>query len=431
MNTRADKAQDSNSQRGLNSVYQKKTGTDTGFHIEDNRQEATAQRVLQAMVDGSPQVEQIRQFQAMADHYSAQLPAEKKENRTGLPNNLKAGIENLSGHSMDDVKVHFNSNKPSQLQAHAYAQGTDIHIASGQERHLPHEAWHVAQQKQGRVKPTMQIKGNVNVNVNVNDDAGLEKEADLMGAKASQFVASQAQPAPKSEPQNNPLEKRAAQLQPELNNHVVKPVQKRDIKLLKEPRDVAGIAMAGDLPIQRVEISLRTGQINLPRIYQNPFEPDQYVVMDYAGPDSGIDYYTEINRMCNVMAIVWASNWGAHGNIGFWGFDEADQMRMAKWAAVDVSIASQSARVSSVLNAGDIGVDNFGAVLTQLDDTDSARGVLASAAHAVAIVIRNGKVVIYDSMEGAVTINESLATFTGNFAGYAGIYGWTSAIINS
>jgi len=84
---------------------------------------------------------------------------------------------------MDDVKVHYNSDKPAQLQAHAYAQGSDIHIASGQEKHLAHEAWHVVQQKQGRVKPTLQMKGKVNVN----DDTGLEKEADQMGAKAMQM----------------------------------------------------------------------------------------------------------------------------------------------------------------------------------------------------------------------------------------------------
>jgi|GEM_PF-6626855 len=103
---------------------------------------------------------------------------QRVENNTGLPDNLKAGIENLSGYSMDDVNVHYNSSKPAELQAHAYAQGTDIHVAPGQERHLPHEAWHVVQQKQGRVKPTMQLK------VKVNDDASLEKEADVMGGKA-------------------------------------------------------------------------------------------------------------------------------------------------------------------------------------------------------------------------------------------------------
>ena len=107
-------------------------------------------------------------------------PLQKKENNTGLPDNLKSGVENLSGYSMDDVNVHYNSSQPAEMQAHAYAQGTDIHVAPGQEQHLPHEAWHVVQQKQDRVKPTMQMKGKVNVN----DDAGLENEADVMGAKA-------------------------------------------------------------------------------------------------------------------------------------------------------------------------------------------------------------------------------------------------------
>jgi 5-methylcytosine-specific restriction endonuclease McrA len=105
---------------------------------------------------------------------------QKKENKTGLPDNLKSGVESLSGIDMSDVKVHYNSSHPAQLNAHAYAQGNQIHVAPGQEKHLPHEAWHVVQQKQGRVKPTMQLKGKVNIN----DDAGLEKEADVMGGRA-------------------------------------------------------------------------------------------------------------------------------------------------------------------------------------------------------------------------------------------------------
>ncbi|MEL1242797.1 DUF4157 domain-containing protein [Flavobacterium sp. DGU11] len=112
------------------------------------------------------------------------VPLQKKENNTGLPDNLKSGIENLSGHSLDDVKVHYNSAKPAQLQAHAYAQGTNIHIGPGQEKHLPHEAWHVVQQKQGRVRPTMQMKG-----INVNDDKTLEQEADVMGERAVNLQA--------------------------------------------------------------------------------------------------------------------------------------------------------------------------------------------------------------------------------------------------
>ncbi|MEE4000430.1 DUF4157 domain-containing protein [Tenacibaculum sp. FZY0031] len=111
---------------------------------------------------------------------------QKKENNTGLPDTLKSGIEEISGYSMDDVNVHYNSDKPAQLNAHAYAQGTDIHIASGQEKHLPHETWHVVQQKQGRVQPTMSIDGT-----QINDNVGLENEADIMGAKALQMKKKQ------------------------------------------------------------------------------------------------------------------------------------------------------------------------------------------------------------------------------------------------
>jgi hypothetical protein len=166
MNTHADKTQENKSQSVSNTISQKQGGGESTFQFVDNRPESIFQRKLQEMANNHS--------------LQQQQPIQKKENNIGLPDNLKSGIENLSGYSMDDVKVHYNSDKPAQLQAHAYAQGTDIHLASGQEKHLPHEAWHVVQQKQGRVKPTTQLKGKVAIN----DDTGLEKEADVMGAKA-------------------------------------------------------------------------------------------------------------------------------------------------------------------------------------------------------------------------------------------------------
>lgn len=107
-----------------------------------------------------------------------------KPNNTGLPDNLKSGIESLSGISMDSVRVHYNSSQPVQLNALAYAQGTDIHVAPGQEQHLPHEAWHVVQQIQGRVKANKQLKGEAPIN----DEVGLEREAGVMGAKAASMA---------------------------------------------------------------------------------------------------------------------------------------------------------------------------------------------------------------------------------------------------
>jgi hypothetical protein len=198
MNTHADKTQENKNESIASDTSQKQGSDKATFQFVDNRPEVVAQRKLQEMANNSQQVSQLKVFQDIANNSpqtkqvaqlqpmatesasEQQQPTQKEENNTGLPDNLKTGMENLSGMSLGDVKVHRNSDKPAQLKAHAYAQGTDIHLGPGQEKHLPHEAWHVVQQKQGRVKPTTQLKGKVNVN----DDAGLEKEADVMGAKA-------------------------------------------------------------------------------------------------------------------------------------------------------------------------------------------------------------------------------------------------------
>ncbi|WP_152527031.1 MULTISPECIES: protein kinase domain-containing protein [Rhodonellum] len=213
MNTHADKPQKNKCQSAPVAKRQMQSSSESPFQFVDNRLEAVAQRKLQEMAKNSPRAMQLKAFQDMPNHsqrtkQAAQFRAvadnhvaqpiqkqgleeegllqgkfesiQKKQNKTGLPDHLKTGLENLSGMSLDDVKVHRNSAKPAQLQAHAYAKGTAIHLGPGQEKHLPHEAWHVVQQKQGRVKPTLQMKGKVNIN----DDAGLEKEADIMGKQA-------------------------------------------------------------------------------------------------------------------------------------------------------------------------------------------------------------------------------------------------------
>ena len=133
-----------------------------------------------SVLDASSQSEALQRKADMANN-SAQRVEAPRPNNTGMPDNLKAGIESLSGFSMDNVCVHYNSSKPATVQALAYTQGTDIHVAPGQEKHLPHEAWHVAQQMAGRVSPTTNING-----MPVNDNAALEHEADVMGEKAVQ-----------------------------------------------------------------------------------------------------------------------------------------------------------------------------------------------------------------------------------------------------
>ena len=79
---------------------------------------------------------------------------------------------------MDDVRVHRNSSEPAKLGALAFTKGAEIHLGPEQEEHLPHEAWHVVQQKQGRVQATTQMKG-----ANINTDPVLEQEADRMAPR--------------------------------------------------------------------------------------------------------------------------------------------------------------------------------------------------------------------------------------------------------
>ncbi len=244
MKAPADKSPDTQRQAAAHEAPHQQASAEAEYEFVDNREETADLRQLQEVADNSPQAQGLAQLsammnnsprsaamqnlQAMVDNSPRQVaqrqqhsrvqsasmglqagsddvpvqrvedeellqgefaaespvqlaePPDEKPNNTGLPDHLKAGVESLSGMSLDNVKVHYNSSEPAQLNAHAYAQGTDIHVGPGQEQHLPHEAWHVVQQAQGRVKPTLQMRGGVSVN----DDQGLEREADLMGGKA-------------------------------------------------------------------------------------------------------------------------------------------------------------------------------------------------------------------------------------------------------
>lgn len=129
-------------------------------------------------------VSQLRHKPVLQDNRKTTV----QRNNTGLPDDLKSGMESLSGVNLDSVRVHYNSPKPAAVQAHAYAQGSHIHLASGQEKHLPHELGHVVQQAQGKVSATTTVAG-----VAVNDSAQLENEATQMGHAALQRKVSDVQ----------------------------------------------------------------------------------------------------------------------------------------------------------------------------------------------------------------------------------------------
>ncbi len=121
--------------------------------------------------NNSPAVTQLRQMQR--NDQASKTPIWSKPNTTGIPTQIKQEFEQKSGFAFDDVNVHYNSDKPEQVQALAFTQGSEVHIAPGQEKHLRHELGHVVQQKQGIVKPCIRIG-----DYQINDEKHLEQEAE-------------------------------------------------------------------------------------------------------------------------------------------------------------------------------------------------------------------------------------------------------------
>ncbi|MCO7223279.1 DUF4157 domain-containing protein [Pleionea sp. CnH1-48] len=205
---------------------------------------------LESMVNKSHRVNKTAQLQNIANGTSQANTSEPGSHKVnGLPTQLKSNIEQLSGYSMDDVKVHYNSFKPIQLQAHAYAQGNDIHIAPGQDKHLPHEAWHVVQQKQGRVNPTMQMKNNVALN----DDKHLEDEADTMGAKAMSLTttATSATPLKTATPPHTTqaVQRVKATIIEEMPSNV-----KDAVNFLNDLHDLSSLTMYADIVRMQIDV---------------------------------------------------------------------------------------------------------------------------------------------------------------------------------
>lgn len=97
-----------------------------------------------------------------------------KENRTGIPAAMSERLEKSTGVSFEDVKVHYNSEKPEALGALAYTQGNQIFVGPGQERYLAHELGHVAQQKMGLVREGSMGKNGAKINT----EERFERQAD-------------------------------------------------------------------------------------------------------------------------------------------------------------------------------------------------------------------------------------------------------------
>lgn len=122
-----------------------------------------------------------------------------------LPGALRMRYERRAGLTLDDVRLYRNSAHPAAIGARAFAAGDAIHLAPGEDRHLAHEAWHVVQQRQGRVAATGCAGG-----LALNDSDALEREASqaehLHASIPVAAIAGEAGRGPVLAPPNSPPE---------------------------------------------------------------------------------------------------------------------------------------------------------------------------------------------------------------------------------
>jgi hypothetical protein len=100
---------------------------------------------------------------------------------------------------------------------------------------LPHEGWHLVQQRQGRVKPTLQMKGGVYIN----DNEGLEHEADVMGKRSMSLYNTMSRRGEGSG--HTPEQNRSTQAAVQRKDVVQRTVTKdgKDGKEIKNPKEEA------------------------------------------------------------------------------------------------------------------------------------------------------------------------------------------------
>lgn len=123
---------------------------------------------------------------------NTETPAAKPQRRpsgisTGLPEDVRARMEQVFKVNLDSVKIMPNSGMPGAVGALALAKGNEIHFAPGQfspntpqgQSMLFHEMAHLTQQNGSAVQATTERMG-----LQVNEDASLERAADQMARQA-------------------------------------------------------------------------------------------------------------------------------------------------------------------------------------------------------------------------------------------------------
>src|SRR4051794_6153305 len=148
--------------------------------LESPRQPAPGRSTLVQMKYGDPDA-------STREPAAAPPSATAAGSGSPLPDPVRGKMERAFNTDFSSVRVR-ESAEASNLGASAFARGAELFFAPGQydptsqrgQSLIGHELAHVVQQSEGRVAPTIQAKG-----LAINDDAGLEAEADDLGARAA------------------------------------------------------------------------------------------------------------------------------------------------------------------------------------------------------------------------------------------------------
>src|ERR1700761_8845443 len=97
--------------------------TSNSAHVAGERNSGLSRReppagLMNRIVQSPRMQQQIATIQAVfGSTAQRQESAASNLNRTGMPDQLKSGVEALSGMSMNHVRVHYNSDRPARLNA--------------------------------------------------------------------------------------------------------------------------------------------------------------------------------------------------------------------------------------------------------------------------------------------------------------------------
>lgn len=168
------------------SIIEHTTNSNPTSPFDDNSPDAVEMRIYQQRINNTSENKQLSRYQKdIASHSQKQKGSViPKDNGRGLPTALKLKAEELSGYAFDTVRVYYNSEKPAQIGAFAYTEGTNIYIGPGKEEYLYHEVWHIIQRLRGSIPITLETEEGTSIN----DDIRLEDEADTMGDKLARLT---------------------------------------------------------------------------------------------------------------------------------------------------------------------------------------------------------------------------------------------------